>query len=174
MLNLRSLARRLRRPAVAVPAVAALVAAIVVRRVWFFKHQARVRWAREAALPEIERIVARTTSGGISFRPTGSRREPRGHPARPQAGRALLEMLPEDQHQDGATRREGVREGYAAPDERMDLSGRFADRASPAARRRLQVEVREGGLRDRSWPRLRRWDRGVLREAHAPRARRIW
>ena len=54
--NLRSLVKRLRRPAVAVP-IAVAVAAIASAAVWFFNHQAKVRWAREAALPEIERMI---------------------------------------------------------------------------------------------------------------------
>jgi formylglycine-generating enzyme required for sulfatase activity/dienelactone hydrolase len=56
VLNLRSLARRLRRPSVAVPAAIALVV-IVAGAVWLLQRQARVRWAREVALPEIERMI---------------------------------------------------------------------------------------------------------------------
>jgi serine/threonine protein kinase/dienelactone hydrolase len=56
VLNLRSLARRLRRPAVAVPVVLAVVA-ITAGAVAFVQHQARVRWAREVALPEVERMI---------------------------------------------------------------------------------------------------------------------
>jgi predicted Ser/Thr protein kinase len=54
--NLRSLAKRLRRPAVAVPAALAIVA-MATAAFFFFKHQGKVRWAREVALPEIERMV---------------------------------------------------------------------------------------------------------------------
>ncbi len=54
--NLRSLLKRLRRPVVAIPTALALVA-IAAAAVWFFKHQAKVRWAREVALPEIERMI---------------------------------------------------------------------------------------------------------------------
>jgi dienelactone hydrolase/predicted Ser/Thr protein kinase len=54
--NLRSFLKRLRRPAVAVPAALAMMALAAVG-VWFFKHQAKVRWAREVALPEIERMI---------------------------------------------------------------------------------------------------------------------
>jgi cephalosporin-C deacetylase-like acetyl esterase/predicted Ser/Thr protein kinase len=56
-LNVRALWHRLRRPRVAVPVVAALLA-LAAFGVWYSRHQARVRWAREVALPEIERIVS--------------------------------------------------------------------------------------------------------------------
>ncbi len=56
-LGLRAVWRRLRRPRVAVPAVA-VMAALVVLGGWYSRHQQRVRWAREVALPEIERIVS--------------------------------------------------------------------------------------------------------------------
>ncbi|HUS84222.1 MAG TPA: protein kinase, partial [Anaerolineales bacterium] len=55
--NLRSLVKRLRRPAVAVPTALAVVV-IAAAASWFFKHQAKVRWARGEALPEIERMIA--------------------------------------------------------------------------------------------------------------------
>jgi dienelactone hydrolase len=55
-LSLKTLARRLRRPAVAVPMLLA-VAGIVALAVWFFGRQAKVRWARQEALPEIERMI---------------------------------------------------------------------------------------------------------------------
>ena len=54
--NLRSLLRRLRQPKIAVPIVLA-IAAIAVLSIWFFNRQAKVRWAREVALPEIERLA---------------------------------------------------------------------------------------------------------------------
>ena len=52
--NLRSLLKRLRRPVVAIPTVLA-VAGITALAIWFFKHQAKVRWARYEILPQIER-----------------------------------------------------------------------------------------------------------------------
>ncbi len=55
-LNLRSFVKRLRRPAVAVPTALAIVA-IATAAFFFFKHQGKVRWAREVALPEIERMI---------------------------------------------------------------------------------------------------------------------
>ena len=54
--SLRALLRSLRRPIVAVPTVIAFIA-VVLAGVWFFNHQAKVRWAKEQAIPEIERFV---------------------------------------------------------------------------------------------------------------------
>ena len=55
--NLRSLMKKLRRPAVAIPTALA-VAAIAALAVWFFGRQAKIRWARQVALPEIGRMIA--------------------------------------------------------------------------------------------------------------------
>jgi dienelactone hydrolase/predicted Ser/Thr protein kinase len=55
--SLRSLMKKLRRPAVAIPTALAIVA-IAAAAYFFFKHQGQVRWAREVALPEIERMIA--------------------------------------------------------------------------------------------------------------------
>ena len=55
--NLRSLVKRLRRPAIAVPTALAIVA-IAVLAVWFFGRQAKIRWARQEILPEVERMIA--------------------------------------------------------------------------------------------------------------------
>jgi dienelactone hydrolase/predicted Ser/Thr protein kinase len=57
VLTLKTLGRRLRKPRVAVPTVAAL-ALLSFAGVRFFRHQAKVRWARQVALPEIERMIA--------------------------------------------------------------------------------------------------------------------
>jgi len=54
--NLRTLLRRIRRPRVAIPAVC-MVLAIAFISVWFFSRQAKIRWAREEILPEIERLI---------------------------------------------------------------------------------------------------------------------
>ena len=54
--DLRTFLRRIRRPRVAVPAVG-LILLIILGAVWFFNRQAKIRWAREEALPEIERLV---------------------------------------------------------------------------------------------------------------------
>jgi predicted Ser/Thr protein kinase len=56
VLNLKTLGRRLRKPRVALPTVAVL-AALAFFGVRFFKHQAQVRWARQVALPEIEKPI---------------------------------------------------------------------------------------------------------------------
>jgi dienelactone hydrolase/predicted Ser/Thr protein kinase len=55
--SVRALARQLRRPKVAVPAALATVA-LALAAAWLVRHRAEVRWAREVALPEIERMVA--------------------------------------------------------------------------------------------------------------------
>jgi dienelactone hydrolase len=56
VLTLRTIGRRLRKPRVAVPTVAAL-ALLSVAGVAFFKHQAKVRWAKQVAIPEIEKLI---------------------------------------------------------------------------------------------------------------------
>jgi len=56
VVNLKTLWRRIRRPRVAIPTVA-ILSALVFLGVHFSRQQARVRWAREVALPEIERLV---------------------------------------------------------------------------------------------------------------------
>jgi serine/threonine protein kinase/dienelactone hydrolase len=55
-LNLPTLLRRIRKPRVAIPAVS-MVLVICVVAVWFFNRQANIRWAKEEALPEIERLI---------------------------------------------------------------------------------------------------------------------
>jgi len=55
--GLRWLAGRLRRPRVAVPAALAIVG-LACLAVLFLQHRARVRWAREVALPKIQRMIA--------------------------------------------------------------------------------------------------------------------
>ncbi len=52
----RSFRRRLRRPVIAISVVFAL-AAIAILAAWFFSRQAKIRWARNVALPEIERLI---------------------------------------------------------------------------------------------------------------------
>jgi serine/threonine protein kinase/dienelactone hydrolase len=54
--DLRTFLRRVRKPRVAVPAVGMILLIILVS-FWFFNRQAKIRWAREEALPEIERLV---------------------------------------------------------------------------------------------------------------------
>jgi len=56
VLSLKVIGRRLRKPRVAIPTVVALIALAFVGTI-FFKHQAKVRWARNVALPEIERMI---------------------------------------------------------------------------------------------------------------------
>jgi dienelactone hydrolase/predicted Ser/Thr protein kinase len=54
--NLRTFLSRIRKPQIAIPAVAA-VFLIALIAVWFFSRQANIRWAREEALPEVERLI---------------------------------------------------------------------------------------------------------------------
>jgi dienelactone hydrolase len=54
--NLRTFLRRIRRPQVAIPAICAVLV-IALASVWFFNRQAKIRWAREEVLPEVERLV---------------------------------------------------------------------------------------------------------------------
>jgi dienelactone hydrolase len=56
VLTLKTIGRRLRKPRVAVPTVAAL-AFLSFAGVAFFKHQAKVRWAREVAIPEAQKLL---------------------------------------------------------------------------------------------------------------------
>lgn len=56
-MSLTAFGRRLRRPRVAIPAVAGLLV-LGFLGIRFLNYQAKVRWAREEALPEIERLVA--------------------------------------------------------------------------------------------------------------------
>jgi len=54
--NLRSLVKRLRNPLVAVPAALILIA-IAFLAFWFFSRQAKIRWVREKAIPEMSRSL---------------------------------------------------------------------------------------------------------------------
>jgi len=56
VLNLKKLGRSLRRPRVVIPAAAVLVA-LAFLGTWYFNYRAKVRWAREVALPEIEKLI---------------------------------------------------------------------------------------------------------------------
>ena len=54
--SFRSFLRLIRKPVVAIPAVV-LIAAVAVAPVWFFNRQARIRWARDVAVPEIRKLI---------------------------------------------------------------------------------------------------------------------
>jgi serine/threonine protein kinase len=54
--NLRTLLRRIRRPRVAIPAVFAVII-IALAAVWLSNRQAKIRWAKEEILPEVERMI---------------------------------------------------------------------------------------------------------------------
>jgi len=55
-LNLRWLLRQVRKPRVAIPALIFLLAIGLLSH-WFLSRQAKIRWARQEALPEIERLI---------------------------------------------------------------------------------------------------------------------
>jgi len=56
ILNLKSLWRRIRKPQVAVPAVA-IIFALCFLAVWFFNRQAKIRYAKEELLPKLNQLV---------------------------------------------------------------------------------------------------------------------
>lgn len=56
VLSLHTLLRRIRQPRIAIPVVLAM-AIITTAAVWFFNRQARIRWAKQTAIPEIERLI---------------------------------------------------------------------------------------------------------------------
>ena len=61
--NLPTFFRRIRQPRVAIPVAAAIIALAVISA-WFFSRQAKVRWARDTALPEIKRLL---DSGWVNY-----------------------------------------------------------------------------------------------------------
>jgi len=54
--NVRSFRRLIRKPVVAVIALV-IIAAVAAFAVWFFNRQAKIRWARDEAVPEIIRLI---------------------------------------------------------------------------------------------------------------------
>jgi serine/threonine protein kinase/predicted esterase len=60
LFNARSLLRRLRRPAIAVPSALAVVA-LAVFGSWFLRRQAKIRWARYELLPKIDKLIQETS-----------------------------------------------------------------------------------------------------------------
>jgi serine/threonine protein kinase/formylglycine-generating enzyme required for sulfatase activity/cephalosporin-C deacetylase-like acetyl esterase len=54
--NLKSLARRMKRPAYFIP-TAATVLALAFSVVWFFNRQAKIRWATNEILPQINKLI---------------------------------------------------------------------------------------------------------------------
>ena len=88
VLNLKTLARRLRRPQVAVPTVVAL-ALLAFFGVRFFKHQARSAGPGRSPFPGSRSSSGRTTSGGTSSRsigtPNRSKRSSRTIPGWPRS-----------------------------------------------------------------------------------------
>ncbi len=54
--NARSFIRLIRKPVVAIPALV-VIAALIIAAVWFFSRQAKIRWARDEAIPEIIELI---------------------------------------------------------------------------------------------------------------------
>lgn len=52
-----NVSQTLRRPRIVLP-IALIVIALIIAGGWFVRKQARIRWARQTALPEIERLLA--------------------------------------------------------------------------------------------------------------------
>jgi len=55
-LSLKTILRRIRRPRVAIPVICAVLI-IALASVWFSNRQAKIRWAKEEILPEVERLI---------------------------------------------------------------------------------------------------------------------
>ncbi|MGD9346207.1 MAG: protein kinase, partial [Candidatus Aminicenantes bacterium] len=55
-LSMKTILRRIRRPLVAIPAICAVLI-IALASFWFFNRQAKIRWAKEEILPQIEMLV---------------------------------------------------------------------------------------------------------------------
>jgi len=54
--NVHNLLKKLRRPAVAIPSAVAVLA-VAALAFWFFSRQAKIRWVRVQAIPEIRRLL---------------------------------------------------------------------------------------------------------------------
>jgi len=52
----RSFIRKLRKPIIAVPSLL-VIAFIVIAAIWYFNRQAKIRWARNEAIPQIEKLI---------------------------------------------------------------------------------------------------------------------
>jgi dienelactone hydrolase len=59
--SVRSLLRKIRKPIVAIPSFLIIVA-VVIAAIWYFNRQAKIRWARNEAIPEIQRIIDDVTT----------------------------------------------------------------------------------------------------------------
>lgn len=65
-LNLRPLLRSIIKPRAAIPAIL-ILAAVAVLAAWFFHRQAKIRWARNFALPEVERLIGTMEPGFLNL-----------------------------------------------------------------------------------------------------------
>ncbi|MCK4794312.1 MAG: protein kinase, partial [Desulfobacteraceae bacterium] len=60
--SLRSFLRQIRKPIVAIPALL-IIAAIAIAAVWLLNRQAKIHYARQELLPEIERVISEIKPG---------------------------------------------------------------------------------------------------------------
>jgi formylglycine-generating enzyme required for sulfatase activity len=49
--------RRFKLSMILIPSISVLLVIIILGGIWFFKRKAKIRWAREVALPKIERLI---------------------------------------------------------------------------------------------------------------------
>jgi eukaryotic-like serine/threonine-protein kinase len=49
--------RRFKLSMILIPAISVLLVIIILGGIWFFKRQAKIRWAREVAIPKIEQLI---------------------------------------------------------------------------------------------------------------------
>ncbi|MCK4824304.1 SUMF1/EgtB/PvdO family nonheme iron enzyme, partial [bacterium] len=60
-----SLMRSVRKPRFAIPVVVSIILLSIITQ-WFFDRRAKIRWAKEEALPEIERIINNSFGPGLA------------------------------------------------------------------------------------------------------------
>ncbi len=66
VLTPRTVLRTIRKPTIAIPVAACLIL-LCAAAAWFLYRQSRIRWAREQAIPEIERLVLATELGSVNL-----------------------------------------------------------------------------------------------------------
>ncbi len=141
VLNLRTLGRRLRKTQVAVPVVAAL-ALLAFAGVRFFRHQAQVRWARQVAFPEIERL-ATDFWGDFSTAYRLAEEAEKIVPRDPELTELFSRCSLRINIQTEPAGAKVFFKEYKSPDKRVGVSRRHPSRKCPAAHRGLPVEDRK-------------------------------
>ncbi len=139
---------RLRRPVVAIPTALAVVA-LGLLGFWFAQRRADIRWAREVALPEIERIIEDNDVWRNLVPPYRLAEQAEAILGDDPELADLFSQVSLDI--DVVTEPPGASvymKEYGDPDGGVDLPGRVAPGAGPDAHRDLPLEAREGGVRD--------------------------